>query len=186
MCLVATGMVSAGAADAQEAADLDAILERLERLEQVQREQAAEIRARDARIAELEAELGIAAEEVTEPAPVPAEIVVESDELVADAAANAVAEDPGTEPEFFGQFFRGGRGFQVASTPVGDLNISAWTYGRYLNQNGLDDTYTDAFGRTSELDLRHDLQLQKLMLYFKGWMFDPKLRYMTYIWTCCY
>ena len=66
---------------------------------------------------------------------------------------------------------------------MGDVNFSAWTYARYLNQQALDDTYTDAFGRTRELDLRHDLQLQKIMLYFKGWMFDPKLRYMTYLWT---
>jgi hypothetical protein len=172
LCLFATGLVSAEAAEAQEAADLEAILERLERLEQVQREQAAEIRARDERIAELEAELGMTRDEATETAP--AAVIVESDELVAEAD---------TEPEYFGEFYRGGRGFRVASSPLGDLNISAWLYGRYLNQEGLDDTYTDAFGRTTELDLRHDLQLQKIMVYFKGWLFDPKLRYMSYIWT---
>jgi hypothetical protein len=63
------------------------------------------------------------------------------------------------------------------------VNFSAWTYGRYLNQTALDDTYTDAFGRTTELDLRNDVQLQKVMLYFKGWVGDPRLRYMTYLWT---
>ena len=170
--LALTSLLCAVRAEAEDAADLEAVLERLERLEQLQREQAAEIRARDERIAELEAKLGIASGATTEPAP--AEVIVESDELAAESA---------TEPEYFGEFYRGGRGFRVASSPVGDLNVSAWLYGRYLNQQGLDDTYTDAFGRTTELDLRHDLQLQKIMLYFKGWLFDPKLRYLTYIWT---
>jgi hypothetical protein len=172
LCLCFASLCGARHAAAEEGTDLEAILERIERLEQTQREQAAEIRARDERIAELEAELGIASGSTTEPEP--AEVIVESDELVADA---------GTEPEYFGQFYRGGRGFKVASSPVGDLNVSAWLYGRYLNQQALDDTYTDAFGRTKELDLRHDLQLQKIMVYFKGWLFDPKLRYLSYIWT---
>ena len=99
------------------------------------------------------------------------------------AAYDASPPATAAEPDYFGEFHRGGRGFKLASSPLGDVNISAWTYGRYLNQRALDDTYTDAFGRSSELDLRHDLQLQKIMVYFKGWMFDPKLRYMTYIWT---
>ena len=50
------------------------------------------------------------------------------------------------EPLYFGQFQPGGRGFKLADTPWGDVNFSAWTYVRYLNQQGLDDTYTDAFG----------------------------------------
>jgi hypothetical protein len=157
---------------AQDSADIEAILERLERLEQTQREQAAEIKARDQRIAELEAQLGTGSSVAPEPPP-----------AATVAASDGSAAATETEPEYFGEFHRGGRGFTLASSPLGDVNISAWTYGRYLNQRALDDTYTDAFGRTSELDLRHDLQLQKVMVYFKGWMFDPKLRYLTYIWT---
>jgi hypothetical protein len=48
---------------------------------------------------------------------------------------------------------------------------------------GLDSTYTDSFGRTSDLHRRQDIQLQKMLLYFKGWMFDPNFRYLFYVWT---
>jgi hypothetical protein len=169
--LIATSALAATPALAQEDATIEAILERLERLERTQREQAAEIEARDRRIAELEAQLALDESQVPE---TPAVAATAPDQ-------SAAADD--FEPEYFGEFHRGGRGFKLASSSLGDVNFSAWTYGRYLNQQGLDDTYTDAFGRTRELDLRHDLQLQKVMLYFKGWMFDPKLRYMTYLWT---
>ena len=33
------------------------------------------------------------------------------------------------------------------------------------------------------LDIREDLQLQKVMLFFKGWLFDPNFRYQFYTWT---
>ena len=65
----------------------------------------------------------------------------------------------------------------------GDLSISLWSFARYLNQSGLESTYTDSFGRTRDLDLRNDLQLQKATLYFKGWLGDPRLRYLAYVWS---
>jgi hypothetical protein len=172
LILFVAGSALTPCAYAQDSAEIEAILERLERLEQTQREQAAEIEARDRRIAELEAQLGTGSSVAPEPPPAAT--------VAAPGGSAPVAEN---EPEYFGEFHRGGRGFKLASSPLGDVNISAWTYARYLNQRALDDTYIDAFGRTRELDLRHDLQLQKVMVYFKGWMFDPKLRYMTYIWT---
>ena len=67
----------------------------------------------------------------------------------------------------YGEFQPGGSGFKLADTSWGDVNFSAWTYARYLNQRALEDTYTDAFGRTFELDLRQDIQLNKVNLYFK-------------------
>jgi hypothetical protein len=74
-------------------------------------------------------------------------------------------------------------GFKVAQGELGDLNISFYTYARYLNQKALDDTYTDAFGRTKTLDLRNDIQFQKAIVYFKGWLYDPDLRYFAYVWS---
>jgi hypothetical protein len=172
LILLVAGSAFTPCALGQDSVAIEAILERLERLEQTQREQAAEIKARDQRIAELEAQLGAGSSVAPEPPP-------------ATTVAAAGGRDPaaGDERADCGEFHRGGRGFKLASSPLGDVNISAWTYGRYLNQRALDDTYTDAFGRSRDLDLRHDLQLQKIMLYFKGWMFDPKLRYLTYVWT---
>ena len=40
-------------------------------------------------------------------------------------------------------------GLRVAEEPWGSFNFKFYTYVRYLNQKGLDDEYTDAFGRTT-------------------------------------
>lgn len=58
-----------------------------------------------------------------------------------------------------------------------------FTYVRYLNQRGVDSTYTDSFGKTSDVQERQDIQFQKLLIYFYGWLLDPKFRYLTYVWT---
>jgi len=82
-----------------------------------------------------------------------------------------------------GDFTAGGAGFRIADTDYGTLNFSVWAYARYLNQKNLDETYTDSFGRTKTLDLRNDLLLNKVNLYFKGWIYDPKFSYMFFVWT---
>jgi hypothetical protein len=94
-----------------------------------------------------------------------------------------LAPSPIPGQEFFGMFGPGGQGFKLARTKYGEMNFSAWTYVRYLNQQALDRQYTDSFGRSRELTLRDDLQLNKATLYFKGWIYDPSLRYLLYAWT---
>jgi len=47
----------------------------------------------------------------------------------------------------------------------------------------LDHTYTDHVGDESRIDLRNDLQLQKVMIYFRGWLGTPRFRYTLYVWT---
>jgi hypothetical protein len=74
-------------------------------------------------------------------------------------------------------------GFRLANTEYGDLNVSIYTYVRYLNQLGLNSSYVDAFGNTKTVKNRQDLQLLKLQIKFLGWMFSPKLRYFLYAWT---
>jgi len=74
-------------------------------------------------------------------------------------------------------------GFRLANTEYGDLNVSIYTYVRYLNQLGLDANYVDAFGNTKSVKNRQDLQLLKLQIKFLGWMLSPKLRYFLYAWT---
>jgi hypothetical protein len=86
------------------------------------------------------------------------------------------------EPKHFGTYTPA-RGFKVADTEHGNLNIRVFTYVRYLNQSRLDDTYTDAFGQTRSVQQRQDFQVNKAQIYFFGWIMDPKLRYMTYVWT---
>lgn len=74
-------------------------------------------------------------------------------------------------------------GFRLADTEQGTVNLKLYTYVRYLNQKGLDDTFTDSFGNTTEIDKRHDIMLQKVNIQFLGWLIDPKFRYYTYVWT---
>ena len=74
-------------------------------------------------------------------------------------------------------------GYKVANTDRGDLSISIYSYARYLNQLGLDSTYTDAFGNVKNVQQRQDFQLQKVQIKFLGWMLDPKFRYFLYAWS---
>jgi hypothetical protein len=76
-----------------------------------------------------------------------------------------------------------GKGFVLARGSNGEVDFSAKGYVRYLNQLGLDKFYTDAFGRTTELDLRQDIELNRLQFILHGWLFDERFRYFWYAWT---
>ena len=85
-------------------------------------------------------------------------------------------------PEKWGNY-TGFTGFKVANTDHGDMNIAIYTYLRYLNQKGLDPTYTDAFGNVKNVQQRQEAQLLKVQIKFLGWLFDPKFRYFVYAWS---
>jgi hypothetical protein len=74
-------------------------------------------------------------------------------------------------------------GFKVADSSQGDLNIKLMTYVRYLNQEGFDESYTDAFGNVKTVDARNDIQLQKVNLQVLGWILRREFRYLAYVWT---
>lgn len=74
-------------------------------------------------------------------------------------------------------------GYKIVDTEHGDMNISIYTYARYLNQRALDPTYTDFFGNLKTVQQRQDVQLNKLQIKFLGWIMDPKFRYFLYAWT---
>src|SRR5262245_26115056 len=74
-------------------------------------------------------------------------------------------------------------GYKLANTEYGDLSVSIYTYARYLNQRGLDSTFTNAFGNVKSVQERQDFQLQKVQIKFLGWVLDPKFRYFLYTWT---
>ncbi len=76
-----------------------------------------------------------------------------------------------------------GAGYRVVTDESGTVNFRAFAYVRYLNQKALDGSYTDSFGHTRSVDIRHDMQFNKAILWFYGWFIDPKLVYATYIWT---
>ena len=74
-------------------------------------------------------------------------------------------------------------GFKLVNTEYGDVNLSIYSYARYLNQRALQPTYTSAFGTVTNLQQRQDFQLQKLQIKFLGWVMNPKFRYFLYAWT---
>lgn len=141
----------------------------LRQLQQLRQQMSEQMRDFDRRIEALEkALLGEEAESGTgQPA-------------VAQAPVPGSSAPPAT-PEWGS--YTPGKGFTLARTGLGEVNFSVFTYARYLNGRGLDDTYTDSFGRTIAIDHRNDMQFQKLTLNFKGWLFDPKFRYLFYTWT---
>ncbi len=96
--------------------------------------------------------------------------------------AQMADREPEAEKRTWGAY-EPGKGFVLARTPQGELDFSAFTYARYLNQQGLDESYMDSFGREFDIDIRDDVQFQKLTMNFKGWLFDPRFRYLFYTWT---
>ena len=76
-----------------------------------------------------------------------------------------------------------GTGLKIIETDGGSASLGIFSYIRYLNQKGLDSTYTNSFGKTSSIKRRQDMQLNKVNIKFFGWIMDPKFRYLFYVWT---
>ncbi|MGA9523040.1 MAG: hypothetical protein WBV82_16345 [Myxococcaceae bacterium] len=79
--------------------------------------------------------------------------------------------------------FTPGRGFQLAKTEFGELNISLYLLARYLNQLPVDQNYVDHLGREHDINTRNDIQLHRLMMFVHGFVYSPKLRYTAIFWT---
>ena len=74
-------------------------------------------------------------------------------------------------------------GFLLVEGDKGEMYVRLFSYVRYLNQKGLDPSYTDAFGNTHTVKQREDVQLNKFFLPFSGWFLTPKFRYYLYVWS---
>jgi hypothetical protein len=74
-------------------------------------------------------------------------------------------------------------GFLIVESEKGEMYVRLFSYARYLNQKGLNKTYTDAFGNEHSVVQREDFQLQKFFLPFSGWFLTPKFRYYLYVWS---
>ena len=66
-------------------------------------------------------------------------------------------------------------GFRLIYGEKGEIYVRLFSYARYLNQKGLDPTYTDSFGNTKTVQQREDVQLNKFFLPFSGWFLTPKM-----------
>ena len=120
---------------------------------------------------------------VTLPAPTSTPVETATPENTDSPAPVATPSKQDDDDNKFDGRYTPNLGFKVVNTEYGDMNISIYTYVRYLNQLGLDSTYTDAFGLTKNVQERQDVQLLKLQIKFLGWMLNPKFRYFLYAWT---
>jgi hypothetical protein len=107
-----------------------------------------------------------------------------ADGCSADFLVAPPAEDTETfEPKKTGIDYIPNAGFKLFDGEKGQMYARLFSYVRYLNQKGLDETYTDAFGNVKTVPLRQDVQLNKFFLPFSGWFMSPKLRYYLYVWS---
>ena len=170
--------IPVGALAADAAAVQAEILERLQRLESRQAEMEQQLKDKDARIKELEGQLqGKPVTETTIREPQP-----DTGAPPVPPAQQAAAPDTEKKPSRLNTHTPG-RGTTIAETDSGDINFRLYAYSRYLNQNALDNTYTDAFGNTRRIDRRQDFQVNKMNLFFYGWLMDPRFHYLSYVWT---
>lgn len=79
--------------------------------------------------------------------------------------------------------FKRDTGWVLVNSNSATEYLGLMTYARYLNQNALNPTYTDSFGRVIEIDRRNEVQLYKVSLQFKGWLFSPNFSHLIFIWT---
>jgi hypothetical protein len=96
-------------------------------------------------------------------------------------ADNLLAASSGN-PGIFGEFNPGG-GFVVGRSKYGELDLSAYMAVRYLNQLPPSQSAVDHLGRPYPVTPRNDYQFHRVMLFSQGWLFDPKFRYQTFVWT---
>src|SRR6185436_11848724 len=109
------------------------------------------------------------------------------EKLTAEAARKLSVTNPTYEfigpAEVQGPEYVGNQGFKLYESKGGQIYMRLFSYARYLNQKGLDPTYTDSFGTVKTVPLRQDFQLQKFFLPFSGWFLDPRFRYYLYVWS---
>ncbi len=76
-----------------------------------------------------------------------------------------------------------GKGFTVAKTDLGQINLSGYVLFRYLNQLPASQNNISHLGDTVPIDTRNDIQLQRIMLFTTGWLFRPRLKYSLFVWS---
>jgi len=100
----------------------------------------------------------------------------------AQPAAPEQRQKPAVRIETWGEFDPGD-GFLVGRSSAGELSISAYALVRYVNQLPADQTFTDHLGNEHDVDTRQDFFPHRVMIFFKGWIADPKLVYNIFLWT---
>lgn len=76
-----------------------------------------------------------------------------------------------------------GNGFDIVKGKLGSLNFGAYGLFRYINQLPATQSYVDHLGNNRNIDTRNDFQMQRVMLFFRGYFLNPKLLYNLTVWT---
>ena len=76
-----------------------------------------------------------------------------------------------------------GNGFDVVKTKVGSLNISGYVLLRYLNQLPAHQTFVDHLGNVQAVNPRNDIHAHRIIIYFRGFIFNPRFTYNLFVWT---
>ncbi|MBS0579851.1 MAG: hypothetical protein JSR36_11400 [Proteobacteria bacterium] len=63
------------------------------------------------------------------------------------------------------------------------LKFNLNTQLRYLNTTSANDTYTDHLGVVRDVNKRNDITVNRTMFILGGYIFDPRLRYSSTVWT---
>ena len=174
-----TDAVQSPANAAQVLQQLDQLIEQNARLEKQNRELMEQIGSLRQALAKQTATTAEPPSKVAE-APPESTIETESRQVKEPSTASLVSSDE--KSDRWGRYTPN-QGYKIANTEHGDLSLSIYSYARYLNQLGLNASYTDAFGNVKSVQQRQDFQLQKVQMKFLGWIMDPKFRYFLYAWT---
>lgn len=105
-------------------------------------------------------------------------------EPAANLAANPIATPtPTPSPTSSRAEYIPGEGFDVTKGRYGSLNIGAYVLLRYLNQLPATQSFVDHLGRTRQIDTRNDIQLHRILIHFRGFLFTEKLTQQTSAWA---
>ncbi len=194
-CALSLASAAAEAQPSQTSAG-DPQQQRLDELKAMKTEMMRMMRTYDARINKLETELKeqrAATHDLAAQKSVPASFTVSPpqpligvNQTQEEATSLAAAKSPKAEGILnIGSWgaYDAGDGFVLVRGKDGEVDLRLIAYARYLNQTGLDRSYTDSFGRTTQLNLRQDVQWNKVNLSFKGWLLDPNFNYRVWVWT---
>jgi hypothetical protein len=90
---------------------------------------------------------------------------------------------PPTYPNMIAGELTPGKGFSLVKTNKGSLNFGLYTIVRYLNQLPGNQTWQDHLNRDRAFVGRNDIYWHRVMLWFTGFVLNPKLTYTATVWT---
>ncbi len=91
--------------------------------------------------------------------------------------------DTGTSQNTIAGELTPAKGFDLVKTDLGSLNISFYGLVRYVNQLPGSQTFVDHLGREREVKARNDLNWHRSMIWFSGFLLNPKVRYVLTAWS---